>query len=75
MNKTGDPPTLAPEICVEVMSPRNSMAEMQEKRALYLEAGAEEVWIVEEDGTVRFYADEERDTSHLAPDFPKNLSA
>jgi Uma2 family endonuclease len=75
MNETGDPPTLAPEICVEVMSPRNSMAEMDEKRALYLEAGAEEVWIVEDDGTVRFYADEELDTSRLAPDFPQNLSS
>ena len=71
MMATGDPSTLAPEICVEVMSPRNSMAEMQEKRALYMEAGAEEVWIVEEDGTVRFYADEELelDASRLAPDF------
>ena len=70
MMATGDPSTLAPEICVEVMSPRNSMAEMQEKRALYMEAGAEEVWILEEDGTVRFYADEELDASRLAPDFP-----
>mgnify|MGYP006425308825 CR=1 FL=1 len=73
MNETGDPPTLAPEICVEVMSPANSMAEMDEKRALYLEAGAEEVWIVEEDGTVRFFTNEELDASRLAPDVPSTL--
>ncbi len=73
MDETGDPSTLAPEICIEVMSPANSTAEMNEKRALYLEVGAEEVWIVEEDGTVRFYADEELRASHLAPDFPQNL--
>ena len=75
MIETGDPSTLAPEICVEVMSPANSIAEMDEKRALYLDAGAEEVWIVEEDGTVRFFADEERDASRLAPTFPKKISA
>ena len=39
----------APEICVEIMSPSNSWAEMHKKAALYLEAGAEQVWIVAED--------------------------
>ena len=73
MDRTGDPTTLAPEVCVEVMSPTNTMAEMHDKRALYLEAGAEEVWVVEEDGTVRFFADEELDASRLAPDFPDKL--
>src|SRR5580693_1889450 len=29
----------APEICVEVLSPSNSKPEMEEKRALYFEAG------------------------------------
>lgn len=36
----------APELCVEIVSPSNSREEMQIKTALYLEAGAEEVWIV-----------------------------
>jgi len=35
---------IAPEICVEVISPRNSPEEMAEKRALYFAAGADEVW-------------------------------
>lgn len=35
----------APEICVEIMSPSNSWAEMHMKAALYLEAGAQQVWI------------------------------
>jgi Uma2 family endonuclease len=30
----------APEICVEVLSPSNSKPEMEEKRALFFEAGA-----------------------------------
>jgi Uma2 family endonuclease len=43
MKKTGDPPTLAPEICVEVLSPNNRWENIEEKIDLYLEAGAEEV--------------------------------
>ena len=44
----------APEICVEVTSPSNVEAEISEKTRGYLAAGAEEVWIVAENGTVRF---------------------
>jgi Uma2 family endonuclease len=36
----------APEICVEVASPSNSVKELNEKREAYLAAGAQEVWIV-----------------------------
>ncbi|QEP43092.1 Uma2 family endonuclease [Ectothiorhodospiraceae bacterium BW-2] len=36
----------APELCVEIISPSNSMEEMREKIQLYLEAGAIEVWLV-----------------------------
>jgi len=36
----------APEICVEVVSPTNSVKELSEKRHAYLAAGAEEVWLV-----------------------------
>lgn len=45
----------APEICVEVVSPGNSKAEMEEKIRLYLEKGALEVWIVSEYSQVNFY--------------------
>ena len=45
----------APEICVEVKSPANSKAEMDEKIRLYLEKGALEVWIVDEYAKVSFY--------------------
>ncbi len=40
----------APEICVEVMSPGNTWAEMHMKAGLYLQAGALEVWVVAADG-------------------------
>ena len=41
-----DPLITAPEICIEVVSPSNSVKEMQEKREAYLATGAHEVWIV-----------------------------
>ncbi|MEP7037077.1 MAG: Uma2 family endonuclease [Acidobacteriota bacterium] len=46
----------APEICVEVKSPGNSKAEMEEKVRLYLEKGALEVWIVDEYGKTSFFS-------------------
>jgi Uma2 family endonuclease len=43
----------APEVCVEIMSPSNSWGEMHMKAGLYLQAGAEEVWVVGLDGQRR----------------------
>ena len=73
MKETGDPSTLAPEICVEVMSESNDWDEMHSKRTLYLEAGAEEVWVVTEEGAVRFFADEETEASGVLPEFPEHV--
>lgn len=75
MEETGDPPTLAPEICVEVLSETNTEAEMREKRRLYRDAGAEEVWIVDREGAVRFFVEEEQDQSALCPAFPSHVDA
>jgi Uma2 family endonuclease len=41
---------VAPELCVEVLSPTNTWAEIAERVAGYLAAGAIEVWVVGEDG-------------------------
>jgi Uma2 family endonuclease len=46
---------VAPHLCVDVLSPRNTLAEMAEKRAAYLAAGAREVLIVGEDGVPEIY--------------------
>jgi Uma2 family endonuclease len=43
----------APELCVEIVSPSNSDAEIEAKTAAYLAAGAQEVWLVSEDGSIR----------------------
>lgn len=62
----------APEICVEVISPRNSEKEMQEKMALYFDAGAAEVWLCDDDGTLRFFSSPgaQIKTSAIFPEFP-----
>ena len=73
MEETGEPPTLAPEVCVEVMSTSNDWDEMEEKIALYRDAGADEVWVVDETSRVHFFADEELEQSARAPDFPNAL--
>lgn len=43
-----------PEICVEVVSSSNVESEINAKVRAYLAAGAEEVWLVAENGTIRF---------------------
>jgi len=48
----------APEICIEVVSPSNSFAEMQDKVLLYLAKGAREVWLVKETGDVLLHRTE-----------------
>jgi Uma2 family endonuclease len=70
MREAGDPSTLAPEICVEVMSASNTDEEMQDRRVLYRTIGAEEVWVVGEEGEIRFYEEERQDHSVIAPECP-----
>jgi Uma2 family endonuclease len=56
----------APEICVEVISPSNTRAEMDEK----------EVWFCEKDGTMRYFGTGgPLQNSLLCPDFPAMIEA
>ena len=68
---------IAPEICVEVLSPSNTRAEMMAKKALYFEAGAEEVWFCDRKGRMFFYLKDAPEKvvakSKLCPDFPKTI--
>ena len=45
----------APEVCIEVVSPSNSEAELRSKTEHYLGLGAIEVWLVSEGGAVEVY--------------------
>ena len=49
------PYVTAPEICIEILSPSNSVKEMQDKILLYLVKGAKEVWLVRDSGKTVIY--------------------
>jgi Uma2 family endonuclease len=66
----------APEICVEVLSPGNTDAEIEEKMALYFDAGAKEVWLCSNSGRMKFFrARSARPAarSELCPQFPARV--
>jgi Uma2 family endonuclease len=66
----------APEICVEVLSPGNTDAEIDEKMQLYFNAGAQEVWLCALSGTMKFLAHgvpHPLESSQLCPAFPKQV--
>ena len=68
--------TRAPEICIEILSPSNSAAEIAEKRLLYFDAGAVEVWICNRDGSLAFFSgpDHQVPRSVICPLFPARIS-
>ena len=65
---------LAPEICVEVFSPRNTVAEIDEKILLYFERGAQECWTCDRKGHLIFRDPTGRiERSKLCPKFPRRI--
>lgn len=66
--------SVAPEICVQVISPCNTEDEIKEKKSLYFENGAEDVWICRKEGDMSFHTpNKEIERSVLAPEFPKKI--
>jgi Uma2 family endonuclease len=64
----------APDICIEILSPSNTVEEIAGKKALYFEAGAKEVWICDAEGTMEFSgASGVLQVSNIFPDFPKRI--
>jgi Uma2 family endonuclease len=67
----------APEICIEILSPRNSKIEIEEKKALYFDAGALEVWTCDHSGKISFYtapSTPAAESSRLCPGFPATVA-
>ena len=66
--------SIAPELCVEVLSSTNTRKEMQAKRQLYFERGALEVWLCDADGRMTFFDPTgQLERSALFPDFPVQI--
>jgi len=67
--------TVAPEICVEVLSPSSTVEEMRDKAALYFDAGAMEFWQCTQEGVMSFQNLKGSMTgSLLCPSFPKKVT-
>lgn len=67
--------SIAPEICVEVISSTNSRKEMLAKKNLYLAAGALEYWLCHKDGRIEFHdATGQIERSSKAPGFPNRIA-
>jgi Uma2 family endonuclease len=66
--------SVAPEICVEILSSSNTEKEMEEKRYLYFKSGAKEVWICHQNGMICVYNKKDKiEKSELAPEFPNQI--
>ncbi len=66
--------SVAPEVCVEVVSASNTGKEMQGKRKLYFGRGAQEVWTCDGHGAMRFFNEKrELKGSQLFPEFPQRI--
>ncbi len=64
---------VAPEICVEILYPSNTLAELEERRRLFFERGASEVWLCV-DGQMQFFTPAGSSAkSNLCPDFPGEI--
>lgn len=64
----------APRVCIEVLSPSNDPEEIEAKISLYFETGAEEVWICDNEGRMRFLdAAGTLASSRLLLDFPLTI--
>ena len=65
---------VAPDICIEVLSPTNRTLEIDQKCQLYFESGAKEVWICGLKGEMKFYLPSgQAESSVLCPDFPSQI--
>lgn len=66
--------SVLPEIVVEVLSESNTASEIEEKRRLYFDEGADEVWTCDPDGEITFYSpDGEIEQSALISSFPTQI--
>jgi Uma2 family endonuclease len=72
--------SVAPEICIEILSPTNTRTEMlgtaqaPGKGELYFQAGAVEFWICDQSGHLSFYnRSGQIKKSDLCPEFPEKV--
>ena len=66
--------SIAPEICIEVLSFSNTKREINEKKEIYFEQGAMEFWICDSFGNLSFFVKEGQiERSKIAKSFPISI--
>ena len=67
--------SIAPEICIEIISVSNTETEIDHRKQLYFVAGAEEVWVYQhKEGNMLFYNRQKQlKQSVRVPDFPLTI--
>ena len=66
--------SIAPELCIEILSSSNTNLEMETKKALYFNNGAEEVWFCNKSGYIEFFKPAGRiEQSELFPLFSADI--
>ena len=68
--------SFSPELCIEILSPSNTKGAIEEKKALYFEGGALEVWICDRRGKMSFFGPGSSllRKSRLCPAFPSQIT-
>jgi len=66
--------SIAPEICIEVLSFSNTKQEINEKKITYFEQGAVECWLCDSFGNISFFVKEGKiEHSKIAKNFPRSI--
>ena len=72
--KDQDECSVAPEVCIEVLSPSNSEDEIEEKKVLYFVKGAKEVWLCSRSGDIEYFNQAGAIAkSDFFPEFPERI--
>lgn len=72
--KNEDECSIAPELCIEILSSSNTDDEIEEKKSLYFSNGAKEVWICDPQGNIAFFIPGDTvKKSTIFPDFPVSM--
>jgi Uma2 family endonuclease len=74
-NKRSNPYLESPEVVIEIVSPSNTRAEMDLKKQLYFEKGAQEFWLCDKDGAILFFNPQQQlAKSGIILDFPPQIT-
>jgi Uma2 family endonuclease len=66
--------SVAPEICIEVLSFSNTKPAINEKKIIYFEQGAAEFWLCDSFGNISFFVKEGKiEHSKIAKNFPTSI--